>query len=92
MSTGAFRQKRFRTEIIKEALLKQMELVEKKLREGKVSLEQAMSQDLDTTGFTTALEGANSEFKEQLRHVTMHLPKAGRGGKAKAKAEPKAAA
>lgn len=73
--------------MLRKALTQQMTDVEVKLKEAKVGLEQAIAQDLELGGFTKALELQNQSFKDQMRHVSVHLPKASKAkGKAKAKA------
>jgi inorganic pyrophosphatase len=59
-----------------------MALEDAKIKESKVALENAMAQDLPLDGLVEALEEANKHFKDQMKHATMHLPRA----KAKAKA------
>ena len=80
---------RLRSDVLRKALIEQMADVDVKLKEAKTSLEQAIAQGLDLSGFTRALDQQNQMFKDQMRHVSMHLPKA---TKAKAKAKAQAAA
>ena len=72
-----------RTEIIRTALIAEMNAVDTRLKAAKGDLEHALAQDHDLVEPTKALDTANLEFKAQIRHVNMHLPKA----KAKAKAK-----
>lgn len=72
-----------RTELIRTALIAEMNAVDTRVKTAKGDLEHALAQDHDLVAPTKALEAANLEFKAQIRHVNMHLPKA----KAKAKAK-----
>lgn len=63
-----------------------MKSVDSNLKAAKGELEHALAQDHDLVGPTKKLETANLEFKEQIRHVNMHLPKAKAKAKAKASA------
>ena len=71
-----------RTEIIRTALIAQMSSIDSSLKAAKGDLEHALAQDFELVEPTKKLDEANLEFKNQIRHVNMHLPKA----KAKAKA------
>eukprot|EP00435_Cladocopium_sp_Y103_P019486 s4489_g4.t1 len=73
------------TDIIRKALVEQMALEDAKIKDAKGALENAMAQDLSLDGLVESLEAANKHFKDQMKHATMHLPKA------KAKAKPAAA-
>ena len=75
-----------RTEIIRTALIAQMKSVDSNLKAAKGELEHALAQDHDLVEPTKKLETANLEFKEHIRHVNMHLPKAKAKAKAKASA------
>ena len=54
------------------------------LKAAKAGLEHALAEDSDLTGPTSQLDTANTNFKNQIKHANMHLPKASKP-KAKAK-------
>ena len=72
-----------RSDLIKNALVQQMQVEEQAIKRAKGDLESALAQDLPMEDLITVLEAANKRFKDQMKHATMHLPK----GKAKAKAK-----
>ena len=76
---------RLRSDIIRNALIQQLEACEKELREGKSAVEGALASDQDLVSPTKGLDEANKKFKDELRHANLHLPKAVKP-KAKAKA------
>eukprot|EP00435_Cladocopium_sp_Y103_P032762 s2673_g8.t1 len=66
-----------RSEIIRTALVKQLSVCDGELKTAKASLEQALAEDSDLTAPTKQLDTANQDFKNQIKHANMHLPKAG---------------
>ena len=70
-----------RSEIIRKALIEQLKETENTLRSSKALLEQALAEDKDLESATKGLTDANVNFKDQIKHANMHLPKP----KAKAK-------
>ena len=70
-----------RSEIIRKALIEQLKETENALRSSKALLEQALAEDKDLESATKGLTDANVNFKDQIKHANMHLPKP----KAKAK-------
>lgn len=76
-----------RSDIIRNALIQQLEKCEKELRDGKSAVETALAMDQDLVPPTQGLDETNKKFKDALRHANLHLPKAGKP-KARAKAAP----
>lgn len=72
-----------RKDIIRNALIEQLKQCEATLKTAKASVEEALAQDIDLVGPTENLNQANTQFKEEIKHANMHLPKP----KAKAKAK-----
>ena len=72
-----------RSEIIRRALVEQLKVCDGELKAAKAGLEQALAEDSDLTGPTSQLDTANANFKNQIKHANMHLPKAKPKAKAK---------
>ena len=62
--------------MIRTALVQQMQIEETAIKTAKTELEQALASDSDMGNLITNLELANKKFKDQMKHVSMHLPKA----------------
>lgn len=71
------------SEIIRRALVEQLKVCDGELKAAKAGLEQALAEDSDLTGPTSQLDTANANFKNQIKHANMHLPKAKPKAKAK---------
>ena len=56
--------------------MQQMQIEETAIKTAKTELEQALASDSDMGNLITNLELANKKFKDQMKHVSMHLPKA----------------
>ncbi len=76
-------QHTLRKDIIRNALIQQLKQCEDTLKTAKAAVEEALAQDTDLITPTDMLNQANTQFKDEIKHANMHLPKA----KAKAKAK-----
>lgn len=85
--TGFAAQFGLRADIIRTALVSQMQLVDQKIKDCKAKLEDALTQDQLTEELISELEGINKGFKDEMRHATMHLPKPKSKAKAKSQAK-----
>lgn len=63
-----------------------MQLEDQKIKAAKLELENALAVDQLSDQVIENLEVINKGFKEQMRHATMHLPKAKSKAKAKSQA------